>query len=104
MNTRAKGNRNELKSVKLLEEQGYLVYRVRGSTNKFNQNNDIFGLFDLLAILKISNTETQIRLIQVKSNKKPSLIPFNEFKNKYPGILVEIWVWIDCKGLIILSS
>ena len=88
INTRAKGNRIERKAVEHLEQQGFLVYRVRGSSNRFNQNNDIFSLFDIFCC---KHSET--RLIQVKSSQKPNLKPFAEFKAKYPQFNVEIWVW-----------
>mgnify|MGYP001597204339 CR=1 FL=1 len=98
MNTRAKGNRIERKAVEHLEQQGYLVYRVRGSSNRFNISNDIFGLFDLLCC---KSGET--KLIQVKSSKKPNLSPFAEFKDKYSQFNVEVWVWKARKGFEIFS-
>ena len=98
MNTRAKGNRIERKAVEALESLGFLVYRVRGSSNRFNQNNDIFGMFDLLAV-----KPNETMLVQVKSSQKPSLKPFAEFKVKYPQFNVEIWVWKNRKGFEIWS-
>ena len=96
MNRRAKGNRNELKAVKELEADGYITYRVKGSTNRFQKNVDIFGLFDILGKRK-----EQMIWVQVKSNKKPSLKPFVEFYKKYCSGLdsVEIWVYKDRKGV-----
>lgn len=96
MNTRQKGNKTELRAVKELEKEGWLVYRVKGST-KFNKNVDIFGLFDIYAIKTFTGT-TCTRLIQCKTNRRPNLKPFKEFRKKYPGIVVEIWVWIDYYG------
>ena len=98
INRRAKGNRIERKVVEHLERQGFLVYRVRGSSNRFNLNNDIFGLYDILAI-----KPNETRLIQVKSSQKPILKPFADFKAKYPQFNVEIWVWKNRKGFEILS-
>lgn len=98
INRRAKGMRVERKAVESLELQGFLVYRVRGSSNRFNLNNDIFGLFDILCC---KGGET--RLIQVKSSQKPNLKPFAEFKAKYPQFNVEIWVWKARKGFVVFS-
>ena len=93
--------RSERKAEQELKSQGWLVYRVKGST-KFNKNVDIFGLWDILAIKKISpnlsrTSETAIVLIQVKTNKKPTLKPFKAFAQKYPDIECMIWIYKDRK-------
>lgn len=97
MNTRAKGNRNEARAVTALENNGWLTYRVKGSTI-WNKNVDIFGLFDIIAIKRL-NGITYTRYIQVKSNQKPSMKPFKLFKDAYGDerIAVEIWVYVDRK-------
>jgi len=97
VNTRRKGNRAELEAVKELEKKGYLVYRVKGSV-KFNKNVDIFGIADILAIKK-----NETKLVQVKSNIRPDLRPFELFKQKFPQITVEIWIRKDREGFKILS-
>ena len=96
MNTRAKGSNNERKAVKILEEFGYLTYRVPGST-KFNLNVDVFHLFDIIAL---KNKDK--RWIQVKTNRKiygKQLEPFKAFKDAYCNEYdsVEIWVFYDKK-------
>ena len=94
VNTRQKGHRIERLARIMLEAQGYLVYRVKG-TSKWNLNVDIFGLFDILAIKRLVEY-TECRLIQIKSNKiyGKELIPFKEFKETYgDAFSVEIWVW-----------
>ncbi len=101
MSNRAKGNRTERRAVEELEKQGWLVYRVKGSS-KFNKNVDIFGLFDILAISKIHYDQHRL-WIQVKTNRKiygKALKPFLKFKIKYcdEGDLVQIWSWFDRKG------
>lgn len=98
MNTRKKGNRIENKAVKELEANGWIVYRVKGST-KFNKDVDIFGLFDIMARNKIGK---RTKWIQVKSNQKPNFTAFAEFKDNYCTTFdsVEIWVWKDRKGFI----
>lgn len=92
MNTREKGNRNERKAVKELEDVGWLTYRVKGST-KFNKSVDIFGLWDIFAIARSG----AMMLIQVKTNKKPVLKPFKAFAKKYPFIYCQIWIYKDRK-------
>ena len=104
---RAKGNQSELKTQKLLEKEGWRVYRVKGST-KFNKNVDIFGIFDILAVKKIFLSEAvgakqMRRWIQVKTNKKiygKELIPFKQFKEEScdNNDSVEIWSYINRKG------
>ena len=96
MNRRAKGNRTENLGVKELEQEGFLVYRVRGSSNRFNRDNDIFGLFDILAI-KCYEAETEVKLLQIKTNAKPKLNDFISFKLNYPDIFVEVWVRKDAR-------
>ena len=94
-NPRKKGFRNERKCVDELEKNGWLTYRVKGST-KFNKNVDIFGLWDILAIKPyLFVGKTRMRLIQVKSNQKPSLVKFRAFKKKYPDFECEIWIYKD---------
>ena len=98
MNKRAKGQRIERLAVKQLEDEGYLVYRVKGTT-KFNKENDIFGLFDIYAIQRIMH-DTKHKFIQVKSNKKPNLNLFEEFTRYYKDndVSIEVWVHKDRKG------
>lgn len=94
MSSRRKGNRNELKAVKELEEGGWLVYRVKGST-RWNRNVDMFGLFDLCA-KRGKNT----RWLQIKTNRKPAFGPYKDFKANHCSEYetVEVWVYIDYKS------
>lgn len=94
MNSRAKGNRNEVKAVKELEKDAWIVYRVKGST-MFNKNVDMFGLWDLCA-----KKGMLTRWIQVKTNKKPCMNEFEHFAAHYcsPYESVEVWVYKDRKG------
>jgi Holliday junction resolvase len=66
MNRKAKGNRNEYKSMRLLEAIGYICFRMAGS----------FGIFDLIAV-----SPTDILFIQVKSNRMPSRAELNTIKS-----------------------
>jgi len=88
VNKRQKGMRHELAAKKLLESQGWIVYRVPGST-MWNRDVDMFHLFDLFCM----NKEKQMKLIQVKSSK-PNFDKFIEFKEKYcaENVSVEIWI------------
>jgi Holliday junction resolvase len=97
VNSRRKGNRAEVKAVKQLESQGFLVYRVKGST-RFNKCVDIFNLFDILAVKPMETL-----LLQVKTRDKPKLQPFEEFKKKYSQFNVQVWVWKDRKGFVIFE-
>jgi len=93
VSSRRKGNRNELRAVKELEADGWLVYRVKGSF-KFTRNVDLFGLFDIAA-----KQGPFTRWIQVKTNRMPNLQPFREFKRKYCSSTesVEVWCYRDYK-------
>lgn len=56
MNTKAKGNRNEHKTIRLLEAAGYACTRAAAS----------LGVFDVIGI-----GSTDVVLVQVKSNEWP---------------------------------
>lgn len=105
MNTRAKGNRAELKAQKQLEFDGYLVHRVKGST-KWNRNVDIFNLFDLFAIRKEPG-EVRCKLIQVKSSKSATygafMVPYIKFKEEY-GEAFDVEVWYLEKGRFAIKT
>lgn len=91
MNKKAKGNRNEYKTIRLLESLGYECMRSAAS----------LGTFDVIGISK-----SDVVLVQVKSNKLPSAIetetiklfacPFNCRK--------VIHVWLDRKRLPIVKE
>ncbi|MGI8468970.1 MAG: hypothetical protein ACR2N3_11030 [Pyrinomonadaceae bacterium] len=57
MNRKAKGNRNEYKTMRLLESIGYECFRMAASK----------GAFDVIAV-----SVSDVLLIQVKSNRLPS--------------------------------
>ena len=54
-----------------------------------------FEIFDIVA-----KKGKKTKWVQSKSNEKPVLKPFKEFKEKYcsPYEEVEVWVWLDRKG------
>lgn len=97
INARAKGRYNENRSKKLLEEQGYLVEQVKGSS-KWNKNVDIFNKFDLMGI-----KDKRFVFVQVKTNVYSrkvveDLIEWGkEYLNEYCSM--ELHIWRDYKGL-----
>jgi Holliday junction resolvase len=66
MNCKRKGNRNEYKSIKLLEASGYACTRAAAS----------LGVFDVVAI-----GPADILLIQCKSNRWPSSAEMESIEN-----------------------
>src|SRR3990167_5177092 len=99
MSNRSKGNRRE-REYELMEiAKGRIVYRVKGSI-RFNENVDIFHMFDMLSVDPKNKTKIWI---QVKSNKKISKKEkekWRKFKEKY-FTNKDIMVWatkIDYKG------
>ena len=65
MNHKAKGTRNEYKSIRLLESLGYACTRAAAS----------LGVFDIIAI-----SPTDIILLQVKSNAWPGSVEMENIK------------------------
>jgi len=94
MSTRSKGNRNQLKCIRKLEADGYLVSKTEQSF-KYSTETDAFGLFDLIAI-----DPNNLILIQVTTNVPHTHKKFIDFSKKYciPNICYEQWVWYDRKG------
>jgi Holliday junction resolvase-like predicted endonuclease len=70
LNTKAKGNRNEYKSMKFLEKLGGKCLRSAAS----------LGEWDIIAL-----TANNVYLVQVKSNRKPPLLEMRAMK-KFKGI------------------
>jgi Holliday junction resolvase len=66
MNRKAKGNRNEHKTIKLLESLGYSCFRMAGSLGKF----DVIGI-----------SATDFVCVQVKSNRMPGTVEIEAIKN-----------------------
>lgn len=91
MNTRVKGRKNELKAKKTLEDQGYTV-EVTKSPSKWQKQQDLFGLWDMMAI-----KADDILFIQVKTNRNAP----KEFYDKvalWPcpnTVRKQVWVYYD---------
>jgi len=94
LNSRAKGNRLELKAVDLLASEGWSVYRVPPS-RMFQLCQDIFNLWDILAM-----KEGKVRLIQVRSNRTKDISEHRKFAelNRHDNLSYEVWVWKDRLG------
>lgn len=84
MNTKAKGNRLEYKTIRLLESAGYQCMRSAAS----------LGPFDVIATYPLG-----IRCIQVKANAWPGPVERESLRaaaaNLPPNALVECWRWDD---------
>lgn len=98
MNTRAKGRRKENQACTILESMGYVVNMPNPKPKYMEYNGrtgytDFFSLWDIIAIGK-----TDIRLIQVKTNKGQTygkkLAPHRAFVVP-SGVKKECWVMRD---------
>ena len=84
INPKAKGSRNERKTIKLLESVGYQCIRSAGS----------LGKFDVVAANRLG-----MRFIQIKCNAWPGPVEREGLraavKNLPPNALIECWRWND---------
>lgn len=94
MNTVTKGRRNEVKTHKLLESQGYIVHTTTRSSHR-GGDNDIFNCFDHVAIKIATMATFNLPIfIQTRSNNKGDIRKIREFVSK-TKIQVYIIVWMD---------
>lgn len=86
--TRQKGRAKEIKTRNWLLDLGYEVC-LTPMPNKFSKKNDMFGLWDLIAV-----DNDEVRFIQVKSRKiyGKELDKYREFPVP-ESCTKEIWVW-----------
>ncbi len=91
MNKKAKGNRNEYKTMRLLEAVGYEVFRMAASK----------GAFDVIAV-----SVSDVLLVQVKSNRMPSAFEMDTIKEfACPANARKIiHVWQDRKRLPVVKE
>lgn len=91
MNRKAKGNRNEYKTIKLLESLGYSCFRMAGSLGEF----DVIGI-----------SATDFVCVQVKSNRMPGTVELETIKNfNAPRNCRKlIHVWQDRKRLPVVKE
>ena len=90
---RAKGSRNRLLCIRILESQGWKVGVVE-RTGKFITQKDLFGLFDLCAV----KSPGRVLLVQVSSNKPHNHKRLQAFAGAYPDLLTRQYSWEDYKG------
>lgn len=91
MNTRNKGNRNQLKVIKHFDQLGWLVDKVEVG-GKFAKSKDLFGLFDLVAI-----KDGIVKFIQVTTNRPHTHKKYQSFCDTWSHGC-EQWVWYDRQG------
>jgi Holliday junction resolvase len=93
-NTRAKGCRIENLAKRVLESEGWLVYRVPAS-RMWQKEEDVFGLWDLLAV-----KGREYKFVQVKSNQRRDMKPLQLFAKEHfnPFVRFELWVYKDRTG------
>ncbi len=91
MNKKAKGNRNEYKTMRLLESLGYECIRSAASLSAF----DVIGI-----------SKSDVVLVQVKSNRLPSAVETENIKLFVcpPNCRKVIHVWQDRKRLPIVKE
>ena len=89
----SKGTRRERQAVELLQKTGYATYRP--ATVMYGEN-DVFGLFDVMAIAP----DLPTRAIQVKSNRASGVIGWMHHTQLFRriGFKTEFWVCHDTKG------
>lgn len=94
LQTRRKGNRNQLKAIKKLEEQGYLVTKIE-RVGFWIKEKDAWGLFDLCSI-----STKHIKFVQISTNQPHAHKSFIAFSKKYDiqNVVYEQWCWKDRKG------
>lgn len=86
---RQKGRAKELKARDILTEAGYDV-QVAPMPSKYSKQNDLWGLWDLVAV-----KHNEIRFVQVKSEMiyKAKLEPYEQFECP-PCCTKELWVFV----------
>jgi len=94
MNTKAKGTRLEHKSMKWLEEgKGHL----KGRKYRCTRAAASLGEWDIIAISSLVTGTEDIKLVQVKANRRPrskEMEALNAFKCPV-NCSREIWIWKD---------
>ena len=97
MSTRSVGRKAELLCKKQLEQEGWLVYLV-DMPRKFKRQQDIFNMFDGIALRK-----GELLMFQVTTGTTRGKIKqLKEFTIKYAlykvAEYIQVWVWIKRKG------
>lgn len=102
MNTYRKGSRTRLECIKTLVEDGWTVSIVE-RVGKHLKIKDLFGVGDLICLKRTISKETGkfdtlTKIIQTTCGRPHTHKMYDEFANRFPGILLEQWVKMDRKG------
>lgn len=91
MNTRAKGRKNEKRCEGQLVEWGYTV-QLAPMPQKFSTQNDLFGLWDIIAV-----SGKRVRFVQVKSNQNANKEWYERARSwQCPkDCTKEVWIYYD---------
>jgi len=93
MSSRSKGARSELEAQKILQAQGYKVYKPQ-KTSRFG-SQDIWNKWDLAGI-----RQGDIKFVQVKTNGTAGFLKVLKVWNKkyiFKEVSFELWVRLDNK-------
>jgi len=99
MNTSTKGCAIERKAKELLVSEGYLVHRtvrtpfaVPGKGCMASHNNDVFGVFDLVATCPDDMMFIQVTTVGEINRRMAKVEPVAEH---FPSsVIVEVWGWV----------
>lgn len=98
VNAVSKGNRNQNRCAKELENSGYITWTAKRT---HWGGNDLFRLFDIAAMHPKGK---HLLLVQVKSNvcRKEVREEIRRFKVPF-GVKKQIWIWKDRKGWRVIA-
>lgn len=101
MSNRSKGNSTERRAIEELTKEGFITYRVKGSS-KWNKNVDMFATEEFPGFDICAKKGVTTRWIQVKTNRYVAIDKFAAWWNLYCSGLeyVEVWNWKDRKGWV----
>ncbi len=87
-----KMRRTQRKAREYLEKQGHFVWMISHT----RWSKDIYdGLFDGFSL---SERDSTISFLQIKSGSMPKLKPYIQFSETYPFVVVVLMSWVDRKG------
>ena|SRR3990167_8579259 len=112
--TRNKGRKHELDCYKQLTKEGWMAY-ICPNPHKWAKTNDIFGMFDVIAVKQsiVSSLDgkeyvklSYKRYIQVKSGSTQGCKKkLKGFKDRWLAgdDRVEVWIWVKHHGWRIID-
>lgn len=106
-NSRAKGRKNELRVAKFYQQQPNTIVQLAPMSRKWQDNQDFFGIWDLMVKKldksqivpgeeagAIDKTIINTFWVQVKSNQKPPLEPFQTWCDRWCNKYEEAHLWV----------